>query len=160
MAWAYFFFNDYLVQWYGGYEVTRTILTLHATGPSAWVWYCMLLFNVVIPWLTLWNKKIRRTPWIMFIITIFINIGMYFERYTIIPMTLGHQRFPFDWGEYSPRLPEISIAFGTLCLFMLLYLLASRLVPLVPVWEVREGQEAHMLRKVGKTVVPTVSDLD
>ena len=61
---------------------------------------------------------------------------------------------------YSPRLPEISIAFGTLCLFMLLYLLASRFIPMVPVWEVREGQEAHMIRKVGKTVVPSVSDLD
>lgn len=160
MAWAYFFFNDYLVSWYGGYEVTRKILTLHATGPTAWVWYCMLFFNVVIPWLTLWNRKIRRTPWAMFIITVLINVGMYFERYTIIPMTLGHQRFPFDWGEYSPRLPEISIAFGTLCLFILLYLLASRLIPLVPVWEVREGQEAHKVVKVGKTVVPSVSELE
>uniref|UniRef100_A0A7C4PEY3 Polysulfide reductase n=1 Tax=Anaerolinea thermolimosa TaxID=229919 RepID=A0A7C4PEY3_9CHLR len=160
MAWAYFFFNDYLVSWYGGYEVTRKILTLHASGPTAWVWYCMLLFNVVIPWLTLWNRKIRRTPWAIFIITVFINVGMYFERYTIIPMTLGHQRFPFDWGEYSPRLPEISIAFGTLCLFILLYLLASRLIPLVPVWEVREGQEAHKVVRVGKTVVPSVSELE
>ncbi len=114
MAWGYFFFNDFLVSWYGGYEVTRMILTLHATGPSAWVWYTMLICNVVIPWSTLWNKKIRRTPWIMLIITIGINIGMYFERYTIVPLTLGHQRFPFDWGIYSPRLPEISIAFGTL----------------------------------------------
>ena len=63
----------------------------------------MLICNIVIPWLTLWNKKIRRTPWVMFIITLLINVGMYFERYTIIPLTLGHQRLPFDWGEYSPR---------------------------------------------------------
>jgi len=160
MAWGYFFFNEYLVSWYGGYDVVRKILTAHATGPTAWVWYTMIICNVVIPWLTLWNKKFRRTPWAMFIVTIGINIGMYFERYTIVPMTLGHQRLPFDWGEYSPRLPEISIAFGTLCLFMLLYLLASRLIPLVPVWEVREGQEAHQVRKVGKTVVPSVSELD
>jgi molybdopterin-containing oxidoreductase family membrane subunit len=160
MAWAYFFYNDYLVSWYGGLEVTRTILTLHASGPSAWVWYSMLVFNVAIPWLTLWNKTIRRTPWVMFLITIGINIGMYFERYTIIPMSLGHQRMPFDWGEYSPRLPEISIAFGSLCLFILLYLLASRLIPLIPVWEVREGQEAHSLRKFGKAHIPSVSDLD
>ncbi len=160
IAWGYFFFNEYLVSWYGGYKVVRDILTLHATGPSAWVWYTMITCNVVIPWLTLWNKKLRRTPWAMFIVTIGINIGMYFERYTIVPLTLQHQRFPFDWGQYSPRLPEISIAFGTLCLFMLLYLLASRLIPLVPVWEVREGQEAHIIRKVGKTVVPSVSELD
>jgi len=67
---------------------------------------------------------------------------------------------PFDWGAYSPRLPEISIAIGTLCLFILLYLLASRLIPLIPVWEVREGQEAHMLRRIGKAEVSSVSDLD
>lgn len=160
MAWAYFFYNDFLVSWYGGYEVTRNILTMHASGPDAWIWYAMLVFNVLIPWLTLWNRKWRRTPWLMFIITIGINIGMYFERYTIIPMSLGHQRMPFDWGAYSPRLPEISIAIGTLCLFILLYLLASRLIPLIPVWEVREGQEAHMLRRIGKAEVSSVSDLD
>jgi molybdopterin-containing oxidoreductase family membrane subunit len=160
MAWAYFFYNDYLVSWYGGYEVTRQILTLHATGPDAWIWYLMLVFNIVIPWLTLWNRKWRRTPWLMLLVTLGINVGMYFERYTIIPMTLAHQRMPFDWGQYSPRIPELSIAFGSLCLFILLYLLASRLIPLVPVWEVREGQEAHILRKFGKTHIPSVSDLD
>jgi Ni/Fe-hydrogenase subunit HybB-like protein len=160
MAWAYFFFNDYLVSWYGGYEVVRKILTLHATGPDAWIWYLMLVFNIVIPWLTLWNRRIRRTPWAMFIVTIGINIGMYFERYTIIPMTLGHQRLPFSWGEYSPHIADTLIPIGSMCLFILLYLLASRVIPLIPVWEVREGQEAHILRKVGKTHVPTVSELD
>ncbi len=160
MAWAYFFFNDYMVSWYGGLEAVRNVLTLHASGPSAWIWYCMLIFNIAIPWLTLWNKKIRRTPWAMFIITLLINVGMFFERYTIIPMTLGHQRMPFDWGEYTPRLPEISIFIGSFALFMLLYLLASRVIPLVPVWEVQEGQEAHSLRKVGKTKVPSVAELE
>ncbi|HEY9075949.1 MAG TPA: NrfD/PsrC family molybdoenzyme membrane anchor subunit [Anaerolineaceae bacterium] len=159
-AWAYFFFNDYIVTWYGGYETVRAVLTMHATGPAAWVWYTMLICNIVIPWLTLWNKRIRRTPWVMFIITLLINVGMYMERVTIVPLTLGHQRSPFDWGEYVPRITEVSIAFGTLCLFMLLYLLASRLIPLIPVWEVREGQAAHTLRKVGKTTIPSVSELD
>ena len=160
MAWAYFFFNDYLVNWYGGYEVSRKILTLHATGPTAWVWYCMLFFNIVIPWLILWNRKWRRTPWLMFIVTILINVGMYFERYTIVPMTLAHQRLPFDWGTYSPRVADSLIPFGTLCFFILLYLLASRLIPLIPVWEVREGQEAHIVRKIGKSHIASVSDLD
>jgi molybdopterin-containing oxidoreductase family membrane subunit len=160
MAWAYFFFNDYLLHWYGGEEAAIQLITFHANGPQAWVWYVMLICNIVIPWLTLWNKKIRRTPWLMFIITLLINVGMYAERFTIIPMTLGHQRFPFDWGEYAPRPVEISIAFGTLCLFMLLYLLASRLIPLIPVWEVREGQISHSLRKVGKAEISTVTDLE
>jgi Ni/Fe-hydrogenase subunit HybB-like protein len=160
MAWGYFFFNDYLVSWYGGYGALRELLTLHATGPTAWIWYSMLVFNVLIPWLTLWNRKWRRTPWLMFMVTIGINIGMYFERYTIIPMTLAHQRLPFDWGQYTPRLTDTGIPIGTFAFFILLYLLASRLIPLIPVWEVREGQEAHIIRKIGKTHIASVSDLD
>lgn len=160
MAWAYFFFNEYLLSWYGGDAAVKQVITLHASGPAAWVWYTMLICNVAIPWLTLWNKTIRRTPWAMFIITLLINVGMYAERYTIIPITLGHQRSPFDWGVYNPQITEISIALGTLCLFMFLYLAASRLIPLVPVWEVQEGQMAHSLRKVGKAEMPSVTELE
>ena len=160
MAWAYFFYNEYLLNWYGGEQAVKQLITLHASGPSAWVWYLMLICNVAIPWLTLWNKSIRRTPWVMFIITLLINVGMYAERYTIIPLTLGHQRFMFDWGEYTPRLTEISLALGSLCLFIFLYLVVSRLIPLVPVWEVQEGQNAHVMRKVGQTEVPSVTELE
>jgi len=160
MSWAYFFFNEYILHWYGGEKVIEDILTAHATGPTAWVWYLMLICNVAIPWLTLWNKRVRTTPWLMAIITVLINVGMYAERYTIIPLTLGHQRMPFDWGIYNPRLTELLIPLGTLFLFILLYMLASRFIPLVPVWEVQEGQMAHTLRKVGKGKVSSVSELE
>ena len=160
MSWAYFFFNEYILAWYGGDAVLKQILTLHATGPSAWVWYTMLICNVVIPWGFLWSKKVRRTPWLMFIITFLVNVGMFAERYTIIPLTLGHQRSPFDWGIYNPTIVEVSIVLGTLCLFIFLYLIASRLIPLVPVWEVQEGQMSHTLRKVGKTEIPSVTELE
>jgi molybdopterin-containing oxidoreductase family membrane subunit len=160
MAWAYFWFNEYLLEWYGGEQAARELLTFHAKGPAAWVWYLMLIGNIAIPWLTLWSKKIRTTPWLMFIITTIINLAMYAERYTIIPRTLSHQRLPFDWGLYNPRPIEIAISLGSLCFFMFLYVVASRVIPLVPVWEVQEGQEAHTLRKVGRTRVPSVSELE
>ena len=160
MAWAYFWFNEYLLEWYGGEEAARQLLTFHARGPAAWVWYLMLIGNVAIPWLTLWSKKIRTTPWLMFIITTIVNLAMYAERYTIIPRTLGHQRLPFDWGLYNPRLIEVAISIGSLCFFMFLYVVASRIIPLVPVWEVQEGQEAHTLRKVGRAKVTSVSELE
>jgi Ni/Fe-hydrogenase subunit HybB-like protein len=60
---------------------------------------------------------------------------------------------------YSPRI-EIALSLGTLAFFILIYMIASRLIPLVPVWEVQEGQMAHGLRKVGKATVKTVSELD
>ena len=63
---------------------------------------------------------------------------------------------PFTWRLYFPRI-EIALTIGTFSLFLLLYMIASRLIPLVPVWEVQEGQMAHSLRKVGKSKVTAVS---
>ena len=159
MGWAYFFFNDYMVQWYGGDHFTEQLLHFHEAGPLGWMWFAMLIFNVAIPWLTLWNKKIRSTPGLLFVIGLLINVGMWFERYIIIPISLSVNRMPFTWREYVPGV-EIYLSIGTLALFALLYMLASRVIPLVPVWEVQEGQMAHSLRKFGKATVKTVSELE
>jgi molybdopterin-containing oxidoreductase family membrane subunit len=159
MTWAYFFFQDYLVQWYGGDKFTQMLLEFHEKGPMGWMWFGMLIFNVAIPFLTLWNKKIRRNPAMLFTIGLLINVGMWFERYIIIPISLTINRMPFTWKLYVPRI-EILLSLGTLAFFILIYMIASRLIPLVPVWEVQEGQLAHGLRKVGKATVKTVSDIE
>jgi len=159
-TWTYFFFNDYLVEWYGGEWVGHQLLTLQAHGRLAPFWYAMLFFNIVIPWLTLWNKKVRRSPVALFLIAIGIQVGMYLERFIIIPGFLSRNRMPFNWGSYTPRPVELSIAFGTLALFILLYLLASKVIPLIPVWEVLEGQLSHSRRRIGRTVVTSVAELD
>jgi Ni/Fe-hydrogenase subunit HybB-like protein len=159
IIWAYFFFNDYLVEWYGGDKFSEMLLHFHEKGPMGWMWFCMLIFNVAIPLLTLWNKKIRRNPGMLVAIAVLINIGMWFERYIIIPVSLTINRMPFTWKLYFPRV-EILLSLGTLALFILIYMIASRLIPLVPVWEVQEGQMAHGLRKVGKVSVKTVSEID
>jgi Ni/Fe-hydrogenase subunit HybB-like protein len=159
MTWAYFFFNDYIVQWYGGDKWTKILLDFHEGGPLNYIWFTMLICNIVVPWLLLWNKKIRRTPWALFIIGLLINVGMWIERFVIIPLSLTINRMPFTWRLYKPGI-EVPLGIGTLAFFILLYMLASRLIPLVPVWEVQEGQLAHSLRKFGKEAVVTVSDLD
>ena len=159
MAWAYFFFNDYIVQWYNGDSFTKILLHFHESGPLGWIWLTMVIFNVVIPWATLWNRKIRRNPAIIFTIGLLINVAMYFERYVIIPISLTINRMPFTWRLYKPGI-EVWLSIGTLAFFILLYMIASRLVPLVPVWEVQDGQMAHSLRRVGKATVPAVSELE
>jgi molybdopterin-containing oxidoreductase family membrane subunit len=159
MTWAYFFFNDYLVPWYGGNKFEKLLLDFQSNGPFSYVWVTMLICNIVIPWAILWNKKWRRTPWLMLVTGIVINIGMWIERFIIIPVSLNITRMPFTWRTYHPSI-EIPLTIGTFALFMLLYMLASRLIPLIPVWEVQEGQSAHTLRKVGKAVIPTISEFD
>ena len=158
-AYAYFFFNDYIVQWYGGDRATDNLLHWLEEGPMAWMFYQMITFNIVIPFLTLWNKRIRTTPWLLALIGGLINVGMYWERYIIVPVMLTINRMPFTWRLYEPRI-EIFLTIGTFSMFLLFYMIASRLIPLIPVWEVQEGQMVHTLRKVGKAQVPTVSEFE
>ena len=159
MAWAYFYFNDYLVPWYGGDIWDKLVQEYTEKGPLAYLWYTMLTCNIAVPWAILWNKKWRETPWLLAIAGTLINVGMYLERYIIIPVGVTINRMPFTWRQYYPRI-EIPMTIGTFALFLLLYMLASRLIPLIPVWEVQEGQEAHMIRKVGKAEISTLSDLE
>jgi molybdopterin-containing oxidoreductase family membrane subunit len=72
---------------------------------------------------------------------------------------ITRNRFPFTWDDYTPRI-ELVISVGTLSLFLLLYALATRLVPIIPLWEVQEGQTAYQMRRIGKTEVPSVSEMD
>jgi molybdopterin-containing oxidoreductase family membrane subunit len=83
------------------------LLNFQMHGGLAPYWYTMLFFNILVPLLTLWNKRVRRSPIALFLITIGINIGMYLERFVIIPGFLQRSRMPFNWGEYTPRLPEL-----------------------------------------------------
>jgi molybdopterin-containing oxidoreductase family membrane subunit len=84
---------------------------------------------------------------------------MWFERYIIVPISLTINRMPFTWRMYEPGV-EIPLGIGTLAFFALLYMLASKLIPLIPVWEVQEGQMAHSIRKYGKEPVVSVADLE
>ena len=159
MAWAYFFFNDYMVQWYGGDKWTHQLLHFHEAGPMGWMWFGMLICNIVIPWAILWNAKWRATPWLVATVGIIINVGMWFERYIIVPISLSINRMPFTWRLYQPGV-EIPLGIGTLAFFILLYMIASKLIPLIPVWEVQEGQMAHELKKFGRETVVSVSELE
>lgn len=159
MAWAYFYFNDYLVPWYGGDQWDKLVQEYTEKGPLAYLWFTMLFVNIVVPWATLWNKKWRETPWLLAIVGLLINVGMYLERYIIIPVGVTITRDPFTWRQYYPRI-EVPMTVGTFALFLLLYMLASRVIPLIPVWEVQEGQEAHLIRKIGKAEISTLSDME
>lgn len=158
-GYTYFFFNDYIVQWYGGDKWTDALLHWLEEGPMAWMFNQLILFNLIIPAFTLWNKKIRQTPWLLALIGLIINVGMYWERYLIVPVMLTINRMPFTWKLYEPRI-EIFLTIGTFSVFLLFYMVASRLIPLIPVWEVQEGQMTHSLRKVGKAELPTISEFE
>jgi Ni/Fe-hydrogenase subunit HybB-like protein len=161
LAWAYFYFNDYLVPWYGQAPVEKVIqLAVFGLGYAAPLWILMLVSNIVIPWFTLWSKRIRTSIPALLIICIMVQVGMYLERYLIIPVTLSRNEFPYSWGIYIPNWPESLITVGAFCMVGFLYVVFSRFIPLIPVWEVYEGQVMQGLRRIGRRLVPTRSEPD
>ena len=116
LAWAYFYFNDYLVPWYGGDVWDKILNTFLQTGPQWYLWYTMLFCNLA-PLLILWNKRWRRIPWLLASLGFVINVGMWLERYVIIPETLTINRMPFTWRIYIPGveifLPSVALRFSS-----------------------------------------------
>ena len=159
-AWTYFFFSDFLVEWYGGDAIGHALLALQTKGAVAPFWYVMIACNIAIPWLTLWSRKIRTSPAALFIIALLVNVGMYLERFIIVTGFARRNRLPFNWGDYQPTLIELAIFAGSVAAFLLIYGVLTRVFPIIPVWEVREGHVAHKLRRVGRASVSSVAELD
>jgi Ni/Fe-hydrogenase subunit HybB-like protein len=155
LAWAYFYFNEYLVPWYGQGPPEKVLQDLFTHGWAAPLWFLMLFSNVLLPALSLWSKRIRTSIPALLFVCIMVQVGMYLERYLIVPGSLGVNELPFSWGLYVPHLPESIITVGAFALIGFLYVIFSRIFPLIPVWEVYEGQILHGLRRIGRALVPT-----
>ncbi len=157
LTWDYFYFNDYLAPWYGRDPVDRVLNQLLSTGYLAPLWYLMLFSNVLVP-IALAFKKVRRSLPAIFMVSLFVQIGMYIERYLIIPGFLGLNHLPFDWGVYVPNIPETVITIGAFSFVIFMYILFTRIFPIIPTWEVYEGQVLHGLRRIGRAIVQTKAE--
>ena len=96
----------------------------------------MITCNAIIPQL-FWSKKIRKNITLVFIISIFINIGMWFERYVIVVTSLSKDFLPSAWAGYHPTLVERAVFTGTLGIFILGVLLFFRYIPMIAIHEVK-----------------------
>jgi Ni/Fe-hydrogenase subunit HybB-like protein len=160
MVWAYFFFNDFLVPWYGQDPAEKAITLINTQGWAAPFWYLMLFSNIIVPCATLWSKKLRTNLTVLFIVSIFVQIGMYIERFLIVPVSLSHNEIPASWGIYHPQIPESYISVASFALVTFAYIIFTRIFPMVPLWEVREGQAMHGLKQIGQALVQTKSEPD
>ncbi len=107
-----------------------------AFGPYAWAYWSMLSCNVIAPQF-FWFKKIRQSIPAMFILAIFVNIGMWFERFVIIATSLHRDFLPSAWGYFRPTIIDITTYVGTMGLFLTLFLLFLRFLPMVAMAEVK-----------------------
>jgi len=160
LTWDYFYFNDYIVAWYGNEPVEKVFSHILSSGWAAPLWFLMLFCNAIFPALTLWSRKVRTTPSALFLVALFVQLGMYLERYLIVPFTLGFNEFPYSWGVYIPQVPESLITICSFGLVAFMYVAITRLIPVIPLWEVYEGQVLHGLKRMGRALIRTKAEPD
>jgi len=159
MSWTYFWFAGFLVEWYGNEPVVRELIHEEVSGRLAPLFYLQMSANL-IPIGLLIFKKVRTTPALLLVTTLLVNVGMYTERLLIVIGSLQRNHLPFDWGTYKPSWVEVSIVLMTFAGFILLYTLFSRIVPYVPVWEIKEGRLRYTMRRIGRLLVPTAAEIE
>jgi len=124
------YLTELFMSWYSGFEYEQYAFINRATGPYWWAYWSMMTCNVVSPQL-FWFKKIRTSLIATFILSIVVNIGMWFERFVIIVPTLCRTYLPSTWNMYHPTFVDIGIFVGTIGMFFTFFLLFARFFPVI-----------------------------
>jgi molybdopterin-containing oxidoreductase family membrane subunit len=130
------YITEFFIAWYSGNQFESYAFINRAFGPYWWAYASMMTCNVITPQL-FWVKKIRTSVTATFIISIFVNIGMWFERFVIIVTSLHRDFLPSSWTMYHPTFIEMGIFVGTIGLFFTLFLVFARVFPVIALNELK-----------------------
>ena len=133
---GYAYMMEFFIAWYGGNPYEGFAFINRALGPYWWAYWIMISCNVISPQI-FWSKKARTTPWIMWVVSIFVNIGMWFERFVITVTSLARDFLPSSWDYFSPTVWDWLFLIGSFGLFFTLFLLFCRFLPVVAMAEVK-----------------------
>lgn len=133
---GYAYSMEFFIAYYSGSEAELWVFKNRAFGDYAWAYWTMITCNVISPQF-FWNRSLRRNVVFMFVISIFVNIGMWFERFVIIATSLHHDYLPASWGYYQPTWVEISEFIGTFGIFLTLFLLFAKYIPVIAIAEIK-----------------------
>jgi len=141
---GYAYASEFFIAWYSGNMYERFAFINRATGPYWWAYWIMVSCNVLSPQI-FWVKRFRRSIPVMFVVSIFVNIGMWFERFVITVTSLHRDFLPANWGQYQWSVFDTMILCGSFGMFLTLFLLYLRLFPAVSIAEIKPvlnvGQE-------------------
>jgi Ni/Fe-hydrogenase subunit HybB-like protein len=130
------YLTELFMAWYSGVLYEQEAFKWRILGPYWWSYWAMMTCNVVSPQL-FWFKKLRRNIPFTFIMSIVVNIGMWFERFVIIVTSLYRDYLPGSWTYYSPTWPEVGFYLGTFGLFFTCYFLFAKYFPVIAVSEIK-----------------------
>jgi molybdopterin-containing oxidoreductase family membrane subunit len=157
LLWFYFTFAEYLTAFYGGEPAEMRTFWAKVSGPFAIPFWTMVMGCFFIPLLMMWRRS-TRTPRGTTVAGIAVIIGMWLERFNIVVPTSVNPRWEIESiGRYLPSWIELSIMAATFSGFVLLYMLATKFIPIVSIWEIKEGRE-ESVRAVGARVASYLPD--
>jgi molybdopterin-containing oxidoreductase family membrane subunit len=139
--------TELFIAWYSGNLYEQFAFLNRALGPYWWAYFIMVFFNVVSPQF-FWFKVCRRKWWIIIPVCIGVNIGMWFERFVIVVTSLSRSMVPSSWAYFSPTLLDVTTLLGSFGLFLTLFTLFCRFLPVIAIAEVKAVlPEAHAGKK-------------
>ncbi len=133
---GYAYSIEFFIAWYSGNIYEQFAFINRAFGNYSWAYWIMITCNVLVPQL-FWFKKLRRAVPVMFIASILINVGMWFERFVIVVSSLSRDFLPANWDYYSPTMWDIMTFVGSFGLFFTLFLLFIRVLPMIAMSEIK-----------------------
>ncbi|PRP98310.1 Polysulfide reductase, NrfD [Enhygromyxa salina] len=133
---GYAYAMEFFIAWYSGNPYESFAFVNRAFGPYAWAYWIMISCNVISPQLV-WFKKIRRNPVALFILSIFVNIGMWFERFVITVTSLSRDFLPSSWDYYSATMWDVGMLVGSFGLFFTMFCLFIRYLPMIAIAEIK-----------------------
>ena len=133
---CYGYFSEAFFSWYSGGQYERFMMLNRMTGPYAPAYWALLVCNFAVPQL-LWFRYVRTHSWPLFGVCMFVNVGMWLERYVIIATSLTRDYIPAAWGTYHGTIWDWGIYLGTLGFFTVCMCMFIRFMPMIAVHEIR-----------------------
>lgn len=130
------YITEFFIAWYSGVQYEQYAFLNRAFGPYWWAYWTMMSCNLIAPQV-FWFKWARTTPWFLFIMSIIVNVGMWFERFVIIVTSLHRDYLTSSWVMYEGSYIEVGIFIGTFGLFFTCFFLFCRFLPVINMAEVK-----------------------
>ena len=134
---AYGYVMETFMAFYSGSTYDRSMIMNRMTGPYAPIYWLLITCNIAIPLTALWSAKIRRNVAALFVISLIVQMGMWLERFVIVVTSLHRDFMPSAWGMYYPTIWDCATFAGSIGLFLTLFFLFIRFLPVISIFEMR-----------------------
>jgi molybdopterin-containing oxidoreductase family membrane subunit len=134
---TYSYAIEFALAFYGGHKFEEAHFLYRLLGDYRYLYWLMVFCNSLLP-MTLFIRGLRRNIPYLFVLSLFVNVGMWLERFVIIVSSLAKDFDPYNWGIYIPRWPEVAITLGSFGMFFMFFLIFTKILPILSITEIKE----------------------